>query len=219
LPASTDNELSAILEGGPSNGYAAVSPTFNFPLTSTSSFDVVPTGSYLYYDVHEAGGITRVREPGASLGADYKYSDDNLTIDFGPAIQVLWEGRTSSKGPKKNLTPVGWAANGDLTYQFSELTSFDLSASYEQTDRYYWTRADVEERIAHMGSFSWLIGPEGSWQGNNQFQQLGGGAVTELVYDNSGTSLQFRGGYARVDFSDNTSQSRPYVGVAIDQKF
>lgn len=217
--ASADDDLSASWEGGPSNGYAAVSPTFNFPLTDTSSFDVVPTGSYNYYDVHEAGGVTRVRSPGVSFGVDYKYSDDNLTVSFGPAVQVLWEGRTSNKGPKTNLTPVGWAANGDLSYQFSELTSFDVSASYEQTDRFYFVRPSVEERVAHMGSFSWLIGPEGTWEGNNQFKQLGGGALTELVFDASGTSLQLRGGYARVDFSDHTSQSRPYAGVALDQKF
>ena len=217
--ASADNEVTASWEGGPSNGDASASAMLDLPLTDTSSLVFVPTGSYSYYDVHEGGGVTKVRSPGASAGLDYKYSDDTLTIDFGPAFQVLWEDRKSSKGTKRNITPTGWAANGDLSYQFLPTTSFDLSGSYEQTDRFYWTRADVEQRIAHMGSLSWLIGPEGSWEGNNQFTQLGGGAVTELVFDSSGTSLQLRGGYARVHFNDGTSQSRPYVGVALDQRF
>src|SRR5215472_2789647 len=217
LPASADNEFTASWEGGPSNGDAAASAMFGFPLKETSSLVVVPTGSYSYYDVHEGGGITKVRSPGASVGLEYKYSDDTFTFDLGPATQVLWEDRKSSKGTKRNLTPVGWAANGDLSYQFLPTTSFDVSASYEQTDRFYWTRADLEQRIAHTDSWSWLIGPEGTWQGNNQFTQLGGGAVTELVFDSSGTSLQLRGGYARVNFNDATSQSRPYAGVALDQ--
>jgi hypothetical protein len=219
VTASADGDLAANWEGGPSNGYAAASPTFNIPLTSTSSLDLIPTGSYLYYDVHENGGITKVHSPGASFGADYKYSDDNLTFAVGPAVQVLWQGRTSSKGPKTNSTLTGWAVNGDLSYRFSDLTSFDLSSSYEQADRYYFTRASVEERVGHMGSFSWFVGPEGTIQGNNQFTQLGGGALSEFVFNNSGTSLQIRGGYANVNYSDHTSQSRPYVGVALDQRF
>jgi hypothetical protein len=219
VTAEADGDLAASWEGGPSNGYAAVSPTFNIPLTSTSSLDLIPTGTYLYYDVHENGGVTNVHSPGASFGTDYKYSDDNLTFAVGPAVQVLWQGRTSSKGPKTNSTLTGWAVNGDLSYRFSDLTSFDLSSSYEQTDRFYFTRAGVEERLGHMGSFSWFIGPEGTIQGNNQFTQLGGGAVSEFVFDNSGTSLQIRGGYAHVNYSDHTSQSRPYFGVALDQRF
>jgi hypothetical protein len=213
-----ETELMASWEGGPSNGYAAVSPSIDFPLDTTSSLVLAPTGTYSYYDVHEGGGITKVKSPGASVGLDYKYSDDSLTFDVGPAFQVLWEDRKSSKGTKRTVTPKGWAANADLSYQFSELTSFDVSGSYEQTDRYYFMRTDLEERIAHSGSLSWLIGPEGTLEGNNQFHQLGGGAVTELVFDDTGTSLQLRGGYARVDFNDGTSQSRPYVGVALDQK-
>jgi len=219
VTAEADGDLAASWEGGPSNGYAAASPTFNIPLTSTSSLDLIPTGSYLYYNVHESGGVTNVHSPGASFGADYKYSNDNLTFAVGPAVQVLWQGRTSSKGPKKNSTLTGWAVNGDLSYRFSDLTSFDLSSSYEQTDRFYFTQAGVEERIGHVGSFSWFAGPEGTVQGNNQFTQLGGGAVSEFVFDNSGTSLQIRGGYAHVNYSDHTSQSRPYVGVALDQRF
>jgi len=220
VTALADNDLAASWEGGPSNGYAAVSPTFGIPLTETSSLDLIPTGSYLYYDVHEGGGITNVHSPGASFGTDYKYSDDNLTFALGPAVQVLWQGRKSSKGgPKTNSTLTGWAANGDLSYRFSDLTSFDLSSSYEQTDRFYFTRAGIEERVGHIGSFSWFVGPEGTAEGNNQFSQLGGGAVSEFVFDASGTSLQIRGGYANVSYSDHTSQSRPYVGVALDQGF
>lgn len=217
--ASADNDLTASWEGGPSNGDASVSASLGLPLTDTSSVVFLPEASYSYYDVHEGGGVTKVRSPGLSGALDYKYSDDTLTVDFGPGIQVLFEDRKSSKGTKRNVKPVGWTANGDLSWQFLPTTSFDISANYEQTDRFYWTRAALEERIAHTDTWSWLIGPEGTWQGNNQFTQLGGGAVTEFVFDASGTSLQLRGGYSRVRFNDGTSQSRPYVGVALDQRF
>ena len=219
LAASADNDFTASWEGGPSNGDAAAGVALGLPLADTSSLVLTPTGSYTYYDVHEGGGVTKVRSPGASVGLDYKYSDDTFTLDFGPGVQVLWEERKSSKGSKKDIKPVGWMANGDLSYQLLPATSFDVSGSYEQTDRVYWTRADIEQRIAHTDSWSWLIGPEGTWQGNNQFTQLGGGAVTEFVFDSSGTSRQLRGGYARVHFNDGTSQSRPYVGVSLDQRF
>lgn len=217
--AVAEGEVAASWEGGPSNGYAALSPTFNIPWTATSSIDLVPTASDLYYDTREGGGVTKVHSPGVSFGADYKYSDDNLTFAVGPAVQVLWQGRTSSKGPKTDSTLSGWAVNGDLSYRFSDLTSFDLSSSYEQADHFYWARAGFEERIGHIGSASWFVGPEGTIQGNNQFTQQGGGGVSEFVFDKSGTSLQIRGGYANVSFSDHTSESRPYMGIAVDQRF
>jgi hypothetical protein len=217
--AAADSEAAASWEGGPSNGYAALSPTFNIPWTATSSIDLVPTASDLYYDARENGGVTKVHSPGISFGADYKYSDDNLTIAVGPGVQVLWQGRTSSKGPKTDSTLTGWTVNGDLSYRFSDLTSFDLSSSYEQADRFYWTRAGLEERVGHIGSASWFVGPEGTIEGNNQFSQKGGGGVSEFVFDASGTSLQIRGGYANVSYSDHTSESRPYMGIALDQRF
>lgn len=217
--AVAEGEVAASWEGGPSNGYVALSPTFNIPWTATSSIDLVPTASDLYYDTREAGGVTKVHSPGVSFGADYKYSDDNLTFALGPAVQVLWQGRTSSKGPKTDSTLSGWAVNGDLSYRFSDLTSFDLSSSYEQADRFYWARASVEERIGHIGSASWFVGPEGTIEGNNLFTQQGGGGVSEFVFDKSGTSLQIRGGYANVSFPDHTSESRPYMGIALDQRF
>jgi hypothetical protein len=49
---------------------------------------------------------------------------------------------------KRTVMPTGWAANADLSYQFSELTVVDVSGSYEQSDRHYWMRLRRERDVA-----------------------------------------------------------------------
>jgi hypothetical protein len=221
--AVAKGDLTLGWQGGPSNGDASASYAFGFPMTSTSAIQVVPSADYIYYAAHQGGAKTNTNSPGASLGVQYAYDSDRLSFDVGPAIDVVWQDRKVGSGPKKNTTLesstlAGPGANADLTYNFSEATSLDLSASYEQPDRYYWTRAGLEQRIAHAGSFSILLGPEVSLEGNNLFHQTGGGVVTEFAFDNSGTSLQLRGGYAGVSYSDSTNTTGAYVGVALDQR-
>ena len=221
--ALAKDDLNLSWEGGPSNGDASASYTFGIPMTSTSAIQVVPSADYIYYAAHQGGAKTNTNSPGASLGVQYAYESDRLSFDIGPAIDVVWQDRKVGSGPKKNTTLAsstlaGPGANADLTYNFSDATSLDLSASYEQPDRYYYTRADLAQRIAHAGSFAVLLGPEVSIQGNNLFHQTGGGVVAEFAFDTSGTSLQLRGGYAGVSYSDSTNTTGAYVGVALDQR-
>ena len=221
VPAAAESELSATWEGGPSNGYAEVSPSIDILSLGPSSIAFVPAGTYNYYDVHEHGGTTDVASPGLSAGLEYQYSDDALSFDVGPSLQTIWQDRKAKggqKAPTITATISGWSANSDLSYQFSEATSFDVSGSYEQTDRYYTLRPDFQERIAHVATLSWRIGPEAVFQGNNQFQQTGGGLVTEFDFDATGTAFQFRAGYQQAIFSDHTHQDRPYAGVALTQR-
>jgi outer membrane protein assembly factor BamA len=209
-------------EGGPSTGYGFISPMFSIPVTTTDSVVVKPTAGYLYYDTHELGGVTKVTSPGVSLGLGYRYSGPRLTVDIGPAIEVLWERKAPAIGPDTNETLVGTLLAGDAFFQATPLTNFNLIASYDQTNRYFWSRAGVKQRVTDLqfqNPWALLLGAEVTGQGNKDIRQYGVGGLVEFAFDKLQTSLQIRAGYSWIDFSDHTKDSRPYIGAGLYHHF
>jgi Cellulose biosynthesis protein BcsS len=221
LPAGAQEVVTGF-EGGPSSGMAFVSPVFSNPLGTSSAFVIRPTASYLYYEKRNALGETKITAPGASLGLGYRYSDGRFMLAVGPAFEVLWERRKNLLGPDTKDTLVGVMFAGDLSYQATPVTNVNLSASYDQTNQYYWSRAGVKQQVTDLQfdkSWALLLGAEVTGQGDKDVQQLGGGGVVEFAFDKGQTGFQIRGGYSWLSFADHSREARPYLGTGLYHRF
>ncbi len=223
LPHSgSAQEVVVNYEGSPAVGYASIAPTFHVALYGPDSIIVRPTVSYLYYETRDTSGTVKFRSPGASVELGYLYSTPTFTFDIGPALEVLWQETVPTAGPIARQTLFGVLAAGELSWQITPLTSFDLLANYDQNNRYFWSRTGLKERVTDRdfsGPMGLLLGAELTGQGNSNIQQYSAGPLVEIAFDSGHTSLQLRGGYSRIDYANHTSDSRPYFGAALYHQF
>jgi hypothetical protein len=221
LPA-TAQEVNTGFEGGPSSGMVFVSPIFSLPFGTNSAFVIRPTASYLYYEKRNALGETKITAPGASLGLGYRYSEGRFTFAVGPALEVLWERRKNLLAPDTRERLVGVIFAGEASYQAMPLTNVDLSASYDQTIQYYWSRVGVKQQVTNLQfdkSWALLVGAKVMGQGDKDVQQLSGGGLVEFAFDKGQTGLQIRGGYSWLNFADHSRDTKPYVGAGLYHRF
>ena len=216
-------ELVAGFEGGPSTGDAFFTPIFRVPLNTTNAVTLKPSASYLYYDTRgKTGQETKISAPGASFGVGYRYTGTDVTFDIGPAFEVLWQTKrpTGKLSTKETLIGVAFAA--DLYYQATRFTSLNLVATYDQPNRYYWSRATIKERVTDFefkNSWSMSLGADVTDQGATDVHQLSGGGLVEFDFDKGQTALQLRGGYSWLAFADHTHDQRPYAGATLYHHF
>jgi cellulose biosynthesis protein BcsS len=222
LPQARGQELIAGWEGGPSNGYAFVSPVFTVPSSDRNMFLIRPTVSDLYYNFREAGGFTDVTSPGASIQLGYRLQIPRLTFTIGPGFEVRWDHRQLATGQKVNTTQKGATVEGDAFFQANPLTSLNIISSYEGANHYFWTRAGMKRQVTNT-DFSrpaaLSIGAEVTGQGNHDVHQFEAGGMLELGLPRAHSSLQFRVGYAHLWFVDGSTDSRPYFGVGFYHRF
>jgi hypothetical protein len=214
-------ELIAGFEGGPSYGLGSVSPIFSVPFDATQAVIIKPTVSYLYYEKRTLLGESQITAPALSLGLGYRYNDEKFAFAAAPSIQVLWERQKNLFGPDTNRTRFGVLFAGDASYQAGPLTDLNVSASYDQANRYYWSRAGVKQRVTDLqfeNTWALLLGPEGTLQGDKDVRQLSGGGVVEIDFKNA-TGFQIRGGYSWLSFADHSSDARPYFGGGVYHRF
>ncbi len=167
-------------------------------------------------------GETKITAPGLSLGVGYRYSDGPFAFAVGPAIELLWERRRNLFGPDTRETLVGVMFAGDASYQATPFTNLNLSASYDQTNRYYWSRAGVKQRVTDLQfnkPWALLVGAEVTGQGDKDVSELSSGGLVEFAFDKGQTGLQIRGGYSWLNFADHSSDARPYIGAGLYHHF
>jgi len=217
-PCSTQ-ELVTGFEGGPSIGEAFFTPIFSIPLNATNAITLKPTASYLYYDTRGRVGETKVTAPGTSFGVGYRYTGTDVTFDIGPAIEVIWQTKKPVVGRSTEQTLIGAAFAADLYYQVAPLTGINLVATYDQPNRYYWSRGTIKERITDQNSWTLFLGADVTDQGATDVHQLSGGGLLEFDFDKGETALQIRGGYSWLTFADHSHDQRPYAGATLYHHF
>jgi Cellulose biosynthesis protein BcsS len=222
IAAASAQELIMGWEGGQSNGYGFAMPVFRLPKDGTHSLLIRPSGSYLYYNFPEAGGFTTVSSPGAALGLAYRLHTQRLTFTIGPGIEARWDHRKKADGTQSDKTQLGPTAQGDIYFQSNPLTSFTLLGSYGHANRYVWSRAGFMRQVTNREfkrNSGLQLGAEVTGQGNNDVRQIQAGAVIGMAFSRSHSSLQFRSGYARLQFADNSTEIRPYFGTGLYKSF
>ena len=213
-------EIVTGFEGGPSIGEGFVTPIFSVPLDTMNAITIRPSAGYLYYDERNRTlGETKVTSPIASLGVGYRFTGNEVTFDIGPALEVIWQKKKSTLGPirrsatSQTLIGAGFAA--DLYYQMTSATSLNLVGTYDQPNRYYWSRGTLKEKITDL----LFLGADLTYQGSTDVHQVSGGGLVELDFDQGATALQLRGGYGWLTFADGTKDQRPYFGATLYHHF
>jgi hypothetical protein len=214
--SASAQELVGGWEGERGRGYGFLMPSYSWGVTEEGSFVLRGSGSHLYYGTPEAGGETRVRSPGAALGVAWRWRTPKASFTLGPGYEVLWTTREPAGAPTEKETEHGFTVQGDVFFQATPLTNLNLIASYGHANRYVWVRGGVKRQMTNTdfrGPVSLILGLEGTGQGNSDLRTYQGGGLLELALPRLGGSMQFRAGYSREQFPDDTRNSRPYFGA------
>jgi hypothetical protein len=209
-------------EGSPSNGYGFVMPVFSVPKTDTSAFVIRPAVGYLHYNFREAGGRSDVTSPVVSIGMAYRLRLPRVSMTLGPGLEARWEHRKQANGTRINKTQTGVTASADFFIQANPLTNLSLIATYSQTNRYLWSRASIKRQVTNRDfrrNSAISFGAEVTGQGNRDVRQVQLGGLMEVGFLSKHSSLQFRSGYARLQFIDRSIETRPYFGMGLYKAF
>lgn len=215
-------ELVSGWEGGPSYGYAFVSPVFSFPESSRNSFVIRPTFSYLYYNFQQGTGMTAVNSPGAGVQMGYRRRTRRLTYTITPGFEARRDYRSAENGQSISTTQLGATIQGDAFFQANTLTTLSVVSNYGTSDHYFWTRAGFARRVTNTtreGYSGLKVGTEINGQGNHDVRQLEIGGVFEVPLGQHNTSLQVRSGYAHLWYAGGLTGTRPYVGIGFYHHF
>jgi hypothetical protein len=221
-PRAWSQELVTGWEGGPSNGYAFVSPIFTAPISKENLFLVRPTVSYLYYNFPDVGGTTDVSSPGTAVQIGYRLQLPRLTFTIGPGVEVRWERRNLGSGSTINTTQIGATAEADAFFQATSLTNLNIISNFETANHYFWTRAGIKRLITNTNyskPVGLSIGIDLTGQGNHDLHQLEAGGLLELGFPRANSSMQFRVGYDHQWFANNSANAKPYFGVGFYHRF
>jgi hypothetical protein len=216
LPCAAQ-EIVTGFEGGPSTGEGFITPIFSVPLGSMNAITIKPSANYLYYDErNRVAGETKITAPSASLGVGYRFTGNEVTFDIGPSLEVIWQKKKSTTAKlTKSQTIIGAGFAADLFYQMTNATSVNLSGSYDEPNRYYWSRGTLKQKITDL----LFLGADVTYQGSTDVHQWSTGGLVELDFDQGATALQFRGGYGWRSFADGTNDQRPYAGLTLYHHF
>jgi hypothetical protein len=220
-PASIGHEIVAGWEGSAGRGYTFVAPALTLHQGDQFSWILRGSLSYLYYDFPEAGGDTRVRSPGQSLGLALRYAAPSFTATLGPGYEMRQTRREPAAGAESEDNENGFTLEGNVFFQATPRTVVSLLASYGDANEYYWARGGVKQQIGGSGTdaIAWHLGAELTSQGNEDVdtRQLGG--VVEAAFPRAQASLQLRAGYSRQENPDSSRHSDPYFGVGLYRAF
>jgi len=215
-------EVVAGWEGNSFSGNGGVSAAFSIPLSMNSAIILRPSTSYLYYDVRQIGLTTRVTAPALAFGVGYRYFNDRVTFDIGPAIQVLWEERKIVGGMSTSKTLIGAGIGSSLSFLATPTTNLNFAAAYDQANRYFSSRAGIKQRITDLNLTKpwWIaLGAEAIAQGNYESQQVSGGGLAEMDFDQGRSAVQLRAGYSWFTYPDHSKLERPYLGAGVYHRF
>jgi hypothetical protein len=220
--SASGQELVGGWEGGPANGYSFIAPVFSIPGSGPHSFVVRPTASFLYYNYRDSGGMTDVTSPGIGVLLGYRLRTRRLTLTAGPGVEARWDHRRFADGTTLDKPQLGATAQAEAFFQANPLTNLNLIGSYGQANRYTWIRGGLKRQVTNRNfkaPTALLLGPEITAQGNRDARQYQAGAVMELAFLRAHGSVQFRSGYARLEFRDASVKVRPYFGVGLYRSF
>jgi hypothetical protein len=220
--AGHGQELIAGWEGDGSRGYAFASPVLSVGLGAHHALVLRGAVSYLYYGFPDSGGSTAVRSPGASAALGYRLRAARLSATLGAGYELRRTLRRPSVGPSSRFSEVGLTFQGEVFVQATPLTNVNAIVSYGDANRYLWARTGVKRQLTNTrfrGPVALAIGAEGTVQGNRDAHAYQAGLLVALEFPRARGSLQFRAGYTRLQYPDQTAESKPYFGVGLYRAF
>ena len=220
--AGRGQELIAGWEGDRLGGYAFASTLVSVGLGSHHALVLVGSGSYLYYSFPDSGGLTEVASPGVSAAVGYRLHTQRMSATLSAAYEVRRTWERPAVLPSTRRTGPGVAAEGELWLQATPLTVVDAIVSYSDANRYLWARSGLQRQLTNtqfQQPVALGVGVEGTVQGDRDVRAYEAGVVIALEFVRTDGSLQVRTGYARLQYSDQTSESKPYFGVALYRAF
>ncbi len=209
-------ELIAGWEGGQSRGYAFASPVVSIGLGAHELLVLRGAASELYYQLPDAGGVTKVNSPGASAGLGFRLRAAGVTATLGTSYEMRRTTRRFPDGTSTVVTERGLTTQADAYVQASPLTSVQGIVSYGAANRYLWARAGLQRQITNTGfehPAALAIGAEATAQGNGDVRAYGAGAVLALTFLRARTSLQLHSGYEQLRYADGSRTGRVYWGI------
>lgn len=214
IAAPLSGEWVAGYEGDDRRGYGHLTRLERISLAPGRQLVLWGTASYLFYDVRELGGTTRVTSPGIGAGAMVRWSTTRSDFGIGPGYEVRWTRRSAPGGFGASETEHGPFFQGDLTYRLDALTRLGIAGSYSDANEWLHSRGHVIREI----SPALRAGPELGIQGNDDVRVHSYGGIVEVPLQDR-TGLQFRAGQARIRYRDGSEESRPYYSVGIARSF
>ena len=175
------------------------------------------SASYLYYSFPDSGGPTAVTSPGASAVLGYRLRTERLATTLSALYELRRTWEDPAALPATRRAERGVAGEGDLWFRAAPLTVLEAIASYSGANHYLWARTSLKRQLTDrqfQGPVAFGVGVEGTLQGDRDVRTYQGGVVLALELVRSDGSLELRSGYARLQYSDQTAESKPYFGVS-----
>ena len=171
------------------------------------------TLSLLTYRSREGSVETRVNSPGVSSGIMRRWDSAETSFGVGTGYEVRWtDRRTTGRAPSRE-TEQGVLLEGDVVRRLGSRTAGRVAGRYSFANEWRAASADVGYTI----SGGVRIGPQIIWQGNEELSVTSAGAFVEIPLGRSimRSALQLRGGQARIEHSDGTTETKPYFSAGI----
>lgn len=207
---------------GVTRGYVFASPVLSWKLSQNSALVLRGSVSYLYYDFPEFGGITQVSSPGGSFGVALRRTTPRMTLTIGPGYEIRETSRQFTFGPELEVDERGYTIQGDVYATPSSLSALYGIMSYGAANEYIWTRAGAKRQLSNRdfkGPTALGIGAELTAQGNYDVRSYQAGGLIEIAFLRARGSLQLRGGYSRLEYSEAPAESKPYFGIGVYRAF
>jgi hypothetical protein len=206
-------EWTAGVEANQTASYSYLTHSSRRPAGANRQLVIWQTASYLQYRVRDGAGTTRVQSPGLAAGAMLRWNLGDVQAGAGAGWEVRWTTRDPGSAPKNTRTQTGPVLNGDLAVRLDPRTTASLAAQH--SGAIDWSSVSSDLRYAVTPAIR--IGPQAIWQGNDDLRVMALGGVLEVPFE--GTSLQIRGGQARVRHRNGTRETEPYLSVGLAHRF
>lgn len=190
---------------------ATAGATYSYLTHYTRSGDIIvwQTVSLLTYRTREGVGETRVSSPGIASGLMRRWTTHERSFGIGAGYEVRWTERRLPNAPPTTENEQGLIVEGDFLQRFSARTSGRLAGRWSGANNWRAASAEISQQITGR----LRAGPQVIWQGNEDITVLSAGAFVEIPLGRSG--FQIRGGQARIEHRDGTTETQPYLSAGI----
>jgi hypothetical protein len=214
LPQLAAAEWGAGFQGSGDYGYTWITWSTPVDLVQGQRSVFWTTASYQYYRVSELGGTTQVRAPGLGAGVTFFWNPSpDTAISFGPGYEYRWITRDLAGGGEIDDAQGGVVLQGTIDHRLLERTFIGGGVSYLGATEWRAARASLRQQIGE----GLRIGPEVSFQGNDDVEVHELGAIAELPQGRNW--IYVRAGQATEKHRGGFEETRPYFSVGVARSF
>ena len=177
-------------------------------------YTVWQTLSLLTYRSRDDGGTeVRVNSPGVAAGISRRWNFSSTSLGLGTGYEVRWTERRGTGAADFRETEQGPLIEGDVVQRFTPRLSGRVGGRWSGAND--WIAASAEAGYIVMRGIR--VGPQILWHGNEDIRVRSTGGFIEIPLGRSvmRSALQIRGGQARIEHADGTTDSEPYFSAGI----